>query len=65
MRIAIIGATAKSHRDAGILLERQFPADDVRFFGSARSAGSTSNGTADKSPSKTPTRLISRASTSP
>jgi aspartate-semialdehyde dehydrogenase len=24
-----------------ILLERQFPADDVRFFGSARSAGST------------------------
>ena len=42
MRIAIIGATGQVGTVMrAILLERQFPADDVRFFGSARSAGST------------------------
>ncbi|HEY5121059.1 MAG TPA: aspartate-semialdehyde dehydrogenase [Acidimicrobiales bacterium] len=42
MRIAIIGATGQVGTVMRtILAERQFPADDVRFFGSARSAGST------------------------
>ena len=42
MRIAIIGATGQVGTVMrAILVERQFPADDVRFFGSARSAGST------------------------
>jgi aspartate-semialdehyde dehydrogenase len=42
MRIAIIGATGQVGTVMrAILAERQFPADDVRFFGSARSAGST------------------------
>ena len=42
MRIAIIGATGQVGTVMrSILVERQFPADDVRFFGSARSAGST------------------------
>jgi aspartate-semialdehyde dehydrogenase len=42
MRIAIIGATGQVGTVMrAILLERQFPADDVRFFGSTRSAGST------------------------
>ncbi|MBW4029822.1 MAG: aspartate-semialdehyde dehydrogenase [Acidobacteria bacterium] len=42
MRIAIIGATGQVGTVMrSILAERQFPADDVRFFGSARSAGST------------------------
>ena len=42
MRIAIIGATGQVGTVMrAILLERQFPADEVRFFGSARSAGST------------------------
>ena len=41
MRIAIIGATGQVGTVMRtILAERQFPADDVRFFGSARSAGS-------------------------
>jgi aspartate-semialdehyde dehydrogenase len=41
MRIAIIGATGQVGTVMrAILTERQFPADDVRFFGSARSAGS-------------------------
>jgi aspartate-semialdehyde dehydrogenase len=41
MRIAIIGATGQVGTVMrAILVERQFPADDVRFFGSARSAGS-------------------------
>ena len=41
MRIAIIGATGQVGTVMrAILLERQFPADDVRFFGSTRSAGS-------------------------
>ena len=41
MRIAIIGATGQVGTVMrAILSERQFPADDVRFFGSARSAGS-------------------------
>ncbi len=42
MRIAIIGATGQVGTVMrAILAERQFPADDVRFFGSSRSAGST------------------------
>jgi aspartate-semialdehyde dehydrogenase len=42
MRIAIIGATGQVGTVMrSILADRQFPADDVRFFGSARSAGST------------------------
>lgn len=42
MRIAIIGATGQVGTVMrSILTERQFPADEVRFFGSARSAGST------------------------
>ena len=42
MRIAIIGATGQVGTVMrSILAEREFPADDVRFFGSARSAGST------------------------
>ena len=42
MRIAIIGATGQVGTVMrAVLAERQFPADDVRFFGSARSAGST------------------------
>ncbi len=42
MRIAIIGATGQVGTVMRtILAERQFPADDVRFFGSARSAGTT------------------------
>ncbi len=42
MRIAIIGATGQVGTVMrSILAERQFPADDVRFFGSARSAGTT------------------------
>jgi aspartate-semialdehyde dehydrogenase len=42
MRIAIIGATGQVGTVMrAILAERQFPADDLRFFGSARSAGST------------------------
>ena len=42
MQIAIIGATGQVGTVMRtILAERQFPADEVRFFGSARSAGST------------------------
>jgi aspartate-semialdehyde dehydrogenase len=42
MRIAIIGATGQVGTVMrSILAEREFPADDVRFFGSARSAGTT------------------------
>jgi aspartate-semialdehyde dehydrogenase len=42
MRIAIIGATGQVGTVMRtILADRQFPADEVRFFGSARSAGST------------------------
>ena len=42
MRIAIIGATGQVGTVMRtILAERQFRADDIRFFGSARSAGST------------------------
>lgn len=42
MRLAIIGATGQVGTVMrAILAERQFPADDVRFFGSARSAGTT------------------------
>jgi len=42
MRIAIIGATGQVGTVMrSILADRRFPADDVRFFGSARSAGST------------------------
>ncbi len=41
MRIAIIGATGQVGTVMrSILAERLFPADDVRFFGSSRSAGS-------------------------
>ncbi len=42
MRVAIIGATGQVGTVMrSILLERNFPVDDVRFFASARSAGST------------------------
>jgi aspartate-semialdehyde dehydrogenase len=42
MRLAIIGATGQVGTVMrAILAERQFPADEVRFFGSARSAGSS------------------------
>ncbi len=42
MRIAIIGATGQVGTVMReILHERQFPVDEIRFFGSARSAGST------------------------
>ena len=41
MRIAIIGATGQVGTVMRLILaERRFPADDVRFFGSSRSAGS-------------------------
>ncbi len=41
MRIAVVGATGQAGSVMrSILLERRFPADDVRFFASARSAGS-------------------------
>ena len=42
MRIAIVGATGQVGTVIrSILAERDFPVDDIRFFGSARSAGST------------------------
>ena len=42
MRIAVVGASGQVGTVMrSILLERNFPADEVRFFGSARSAGST------------------------
>jgi aspartate-semialdehyde dehydrogenase len=42
MRIAIIGATGQVGTVMrAILRERKFPVDEIRFFGSARSAGST------------------------
>ena len=42
MRIAIVGATGQVGTVIrSILAEREFPVDDIRFFGSARSAGST------------------------
>ena len=41
MRIAIVGATGQVGTVMrSILAQRHFPADDVRFFGSSRSAGS-------------------------
>ena len=40
MRIGIVGATGMvGEAMRAILEERKFPADDVRFFASARSAG--------------------------
>jgi len=42
MRIAVVGASGQVGTVMrAILRERNFPADDIRFFGSARSAGST------------------------
>ena len=42
MRVAIIGATGQVGTVMrAILRERNFPVDEIRFFGSARSAGST------------------------
>ena len=42
MRIAIVGATGQVGTVIrSILLERDFPVDEIRFFASARSAGST------------------------
>jgi aspartate-semialdehyde dehydrogenase len=42
MRIAIVGATGQvGGVIRSILIERDFPLDDIRFFASARSAGST------------------------
>src|SRR5277367_3778221 len=42
MRVAIVGATGQVGTVMrSILLERDFPVDDVRFFASSRSAGST------------------------
>ena len=42
MRIAIVGATGQVGTVIrAILLERDFPVDEIRFFASARSAGST------------------------
>ncbi len=42
MRIAIVGATGQvGGVIRSILIERNFPVDDIRFFASARSAGST------------------------
>jgi len=41
MRIAVVGASGQVGTVMrSILLERNFPVDDIRFFGSARSAGS-------------------------
>ena len=41
-RIGIVGATGQVGAVMRqILLEREFPADEVRFFASARSAGTT------------------------
>jgi aspartate-semialdehyde dehydrogenase len=40
MRIAIVGATGQvGGVIRSILIERDFPLDDIRFFASARSAG--------------------------
>ncbi|MGA7833939.1 MAG: aspartate-semialdehyde dehydrogenase [Acidimicrobiales bacterium] len=42
MRVAIVGATGQvGSVMRSILVEREFPLDDIRFFASARSAGST------------------------
>ncbi len=42
MRVAIVGATGQVGTVIrSILRERAFPVDDIRFFGSARSAGAT------------------------
>ena len=42
MRLAIVGATGQvGGVMRSILLEREFPVDDIRFFASSRSAGST------------------------
>ncbi|MEI6453737.1 MAG: aspartate-semialdehyde dehydrogenase, partial [Actinomycetes bacterium] len=42
MRIAVVGATGQAGSVMrAILLERNFQADDIRFFASARSAGKT------------------------
>jgi len=42
MRVAIVGATGQvGGVMRSILLEREFPVDEIRFFASARSAGST------------------------
>jgi len=42
MRVAIVGATGQVGTVMrSILLERDFPVDDIRFFASSRSAGST------------------------
>jgi aspartate-semialdehyde dehydrogenase len=42
MRIAIVGATGQvGGVIRSILIERDFPVDDIRFFASSRSAGST------------------------
>ncbi|MGC1239423.1 MAG: aspartate-semialdehyde dehydrogenase [Acidimicrobiales bacterium] len=42
MRIAIVGATGQVGTVMrSILIERDFPVDDIRFFASSRSAGST------------------------
>ena len=42
MRIAVVGATGQAGTVMRQILEqRNFPLDDVRFFASARSAGTT------------------------
>ena len=42
MRVAVVGATGQAGSVMRQLLEeRSFPVDEIRFFASARSAGST------------------------
>ena len=42
MRVAIVGATGQVGTVMrAILRERNFPVDEIRFFGSSRSAGTT------------------------
>ena len=42
MRVAIVGATGQVGTVMrAVLLERNFPVEEIRFFASSRSAGST------------------------
>ena len=61
MRVAIVGATGQVGTVMrSILLERDFPVDDIRFFASSRSAGSTIEwrGRADHSRRRRDRRLL-------
>ena len=66
MRIGVFGATGQvGNVMRTLLFERGFPVDEIRYFASARSAGTTLPWGTPRSPSRTPPPPTSPGSTSP